>query len=161
VQNTSLISYHEWSELEGKVTKDLEEQSVSNADIFVRKLVDATVLRNQLYEHTSYESENSHRHLIYAKPFNESDYEEFGPSIKPPLSEYCAPSYTLETEFLYWNAYQFERGNRIRFSNDALEIAKLLLDHYIVDNEKTFETLYTVFDPMRSRVMFYMKEVSL
>jgi len=161
VLNTSLISYHEWSELEGKVIKDLEEQPASNADIFVRKLVDATVLRNRLYEHTSYESENSHRHFIYAKPFNESDYVEFGQSIQSPLSEYCAPSYTLETEFLYWNAYQFERGNKIRFSNDAWDIAQLLLDHYLVDHEKTFETLYTVFDPLRNKVMFYMKEVSL
>lgn len=157
---TRSISYQEWSEDEGKVVRVLQEQSVTNEEIFIRKLVNATVIRNQLYEHTSHESEEGTRHIVYAKPFQESDVQVYGNSIKPPLFEYCSSTIRVEPEFLYWDGHTFRRGSRLMLTREPLEIAQLLLDHYLVVQDTTYETVYSVLDTDRNKAVFYLKEVN-
>jgi hypothetical protein len=155
-----LISYQEWSEYEGRVVRELQEKTVSNEEIFIRKLVNATMIRNQLYEHTSHEFEEGTRHIVYAKPYDERDLQIYGNHIKPALLEYCSSTVRVEAEFLYWNGAAFSRGTRLTLSTDPLEIAQLLLDHYLVIRGTTYENVYSILDTDRNKVLFYLREVN-
>lgn len=155
------ITYLEWSESNQKVTRELQQTTVPNEEICIRKLVNATMMRNQLYEHTSNESEDALYHFIYAKPFTDLDLAIYGGAIKPALSENCAPSSQLVPEFLFWNGYKFEHGRVLSQSTDLSELAQMLLDHYLVVRGRTYESLYSVFDTDRSKIVFYLKEVLL
>jgi hypothetical protein len=42
-----------------------------------------------------------------------------------------------------------------------LEFARLLLDHYIVSEERTYETIYTIYDIDRSKIVVFLKGVNL
>lgn len=154
------ISYQEWSEIDGRVVRELQERSVSNEEIFVRKLVNATMIRNQLYEHTSHESEDGTRHIVYAKLFDERDLQLYGNQIKPALLEYCSSTIRVEAELLYWNGAAFSRGTRLKLSNEPLKIAQLLLDHYLVIQDTTYENVYSILDTDRNKVLFFLREVN-
>lgn len=154
------IRYQEWSEEEQKITRLLQEVMIPDEEIFVRKLVNATVIRNQLYEHTSHESEDMYKHQIYAKPYSELDMPVYGQGIIPPLSEYTRPSMRLEPEFLYWDGSAFRLGQSLFTLSYSLDIAKVLLDHYISAKLQSYECVYTVLDTNRNKVLFYLKEVN-
>lgn len=153
-----MLRYCEWSNAEERVVRDLLELPVGSDDLFMRKLVNATVLRNRLFEHSSHESEEGRLHTIYVKPFEGRELEKYGPQIEPPLSEHCDTAPAPEAEFLHWDGRRFRRGEPAAAPEGPLEIARLLLDHYVVANGRTHETIYSVFDADRNKVVFYMKE---
>ncbi|RAP78372.1 hypothetical protein [Paenibacillus montanisoli] len=153
------IYYQDWDEAGQRVQRTLKQYTIGTDELFVRKLVNATVIQNLLLHHSSHESEAGGNHLIYAAPFQSSCLDRYGSEIKPALLERCDRSVFLETEFLYWNGSRFELGEPLMHTPDALAIARLLLDHYLVKQERTYESLYTVLDDDRNKVLFYLKEV--
>ncbi|WP_308634131.1 hypothetical protein [Paenibacillus silvisoli] len=155
------ISYLEWDETGRRVRRTLKQYTIGTDEIFVRKLVNATVIQNLLLHHSSHESEASGQHLIYAAPFQSSDLDGYGTEMKAALLERCDRSVFLEAEFLYWNGIRFELGEALTRTPDAQAIAMLLLDHYLVKQDRTYESLYTVLDDDRNKVLFYLKEVHI
>ncbi|RIE00204.1 hypothetical protein D3H35_29645 [Cohnella faecalis] len=160
MQIVRMFSYREWSDSEDRVLRSIQEEAVPNEEIFLRKLVNATVIRNQLYEHTSNESEEGARHIVYAKPFNENDLELYGAHIKAPLFEQCVRSACIEAEFLYWTeTTMFQRRDALAPERELIEISQLLLDHYLILGGRTCETVYSVFDTDMNKVILYLREV--
>lgn len=158
----STLTYLEWSEEEQRVERSITEFDVTRDDIFVRKLVNATVFRNGVFEHTANECEDGKRHHIYAKRYNESDDIVYGQAIRAALHEYVTLSPYMEVEYLLWNGYRF---NPCTLAQQApaspLEFAQLLLDHYIVSDQRTYETIYTIYDMDRSKIVIFLKGVNL
>jgi hypothetical protein len=159
--NSSLL-YMEWSERDQRVERTITEAAVTREDIFVRKLVNATIFRNSLYEHTANECEDGQHHHIYAKPYNEHDDTVYGQAIRAALYEYVTVSPYMEVEYLLWNGYRFNPCTLAqRAPASPLEFAALLLDHYIVSEQKTYETVYTIYDMDRSKIVVFLKGVNL
>lgn len=156
------LTYLEWSDQDQRVVRTITDATVSSDDIFVRKLVNATVYRNGLFEHTANECEDGLRHHIYVKPYNECDDTVYGQAIRTALHEYCTVSPYMEAEYLLWNGYRFNPcvlGQQPPAG--PLEFAQLLLDHYIVSEERTYETIYTIYDIDRSKIVVFLKGVNL
>lgn len=156
------LTYLEWSEQDQRVERTITEATVSRDDIFVRKLVNATVFRNGLFEHTANECEDGERHHIYAKPYNEYDDMVYGKAIRTALHEYCTVSPYMEVEYLLWNGYRFNPCTLGQQSPASpMEFAQLLLDHYIVSEQRTYETIYTIYDMDRSKIVVFLKGVNV
>lgn len=158
----SSLTYMEWSEKDQRVERTIMEADVSRDDIFVRKLVNATVFRNGMFEHTANECEDGKRHHIYAKPYNEFDDTEYGQAIRTALHEYVTVSPFMEVEYLLWNGYRFNPCTLTQQPpSSPLEFAQLLLDHYIVNEQRTYETIYTIYDMDRSKIVIFLKGVNI
>ncbi|WP_028610273.1 hypothetical protein [Paenibacillus harenae] len=152
------LTYLEWSEQDRRVVRTVAEAQVSCHDVFVRKLVNATAYRNRLYEHTANECEDGTRHHVYVKPFKEDDDAVYGQAISAALHEYCTVSPRMEAEFLLWNGYRFNPCTLGQPSPESpLAFAQLLLDHYIVSQERAYETIYTIYDMDRSKIVVFLK----
>ncbi|WP_219837364.1 hypothetical protein [Paenibacillus sp. R14(2021)] len=153
------LTYQEWDEPSRRVVRTLHASSMFAEDLFVRKLVNGTVIRNSLYHHTSHESEDEQRHFVYAALFRSSDLELYGAHVQDVLFERCDRAARLEAEFLFWHSGRFEHGEPLYRLYRPLEIAQLLLDHYFVQQGTTYESLYTAYDDDRNKVIFFLKEV--
>jgi hypothetical protein len=157
---TSWLSYQEWAEQDKRVVGYLLEQYVSREELFVRKLVNASVIHNKLYEHVSNESENGTRHIIYASRFNREQDTVHGRYIEEPLFANSARSEQLSIVLLCWNDGRFERSEFLTAPYDV-PARTLLLDHYWVLYSVCYEIIYSVLDLDTNHVIFYLKEVSL
>lgn len=154
------LAYHEWSEAEHRAVQTVFETTVPHEELFIRKLVNATIIRNRLFEHSSNESENFAAHHIYLKPFEDWN-QPFGPAIREAAFEYCSISLELEPDFRLYDGTKFVQF-RLRSPTEApLHIAQLLLDHYLVVDGRTYETVYSALDHERKKVVFYLSEVNL
>jgi len=160
MSTTSWLSYQEWVEQEKRVVSYLLEQYVSQEELFVRKLVNATVIHNKLYEHVSNESENGTRHIIYASRFNKNQDAVYGRYIEEPLFANSARTDGLTIVLLRWSGKGFERSEYVNPPYDV-PASTLLLDHYLVLYSVCYEIIYSVLDLDTNHVIFYLKEVNL
>jgi hypothetical protein len=152
------LNYQEWSEALGRVERELLDIHVSPEELFMRKLVNATVIRNRMFEHTSNESENNREHAIYAKPFRDHEVE-YGPAIWKSAFEFVDVSRTFEPAFCVWQNGDFTVKPMLYGISQPMDIAQLLLDHYLIEYGRTYEVLYTLLDHERKKVLFFLKEV--
>lgn len=157
---TRWLTYQEWSEPEQRVISQLLDQYVAEEEIMVRKLVNATVIHNKLYEHISNESENGTRHIIYASRFNREQDAVHGRFIEDPLFANSASSEQLGIVLLRWNGNGFEKSDFFT-PPYAAAASMLLLDHYLVLYSVCYEIIYSVLDLDTNHVIFYLKEVNL
>ncbi|WP_141680284.1 hypothetical protein [Bacillus sp. FJAT-26390] len=156
------LAYMEWSEPDQRVVRTITDEVITRDDIFMRKLVNATVFQSSLFEHTANECEDGTRHLIYAKPFHDYDDPVYGQAIRTALHEYVTVSPNVEVEYLLWNGHRFNPCTLAQPSPASpLEFAQLLLDHFIVSEQHAFETVYTIYDMDRSKIVVFLKAGSL
>lgn len=153
------LTYQEWSESLGRAERELLEVHVSREEMFLRKLVNATVIRNRMFEHTSNESENNREHVIYAKPFREYEVDTYGPGIWKHAFEFVDVSHTIEPVFCVWHNGDFAVKPVLHGISQPMDIAQLLLDHYLIEYGRTYEVIYTLLDHERKKVLFFLKEV--
>ncbi|GAK41385.1 hypothetical protein PUW24_05705 [Paenibacillus urinalis] len=151
------VIYEHWSESDKKVIEPLTQLHVSQEELFVRKLVNATIIRGELYEHTANESEDGHRHLIYAKKFNPEDYSYGKALYEAAFDAYQVSSGSIACEYVLWKGRSFQSFELNIPLSSTMDIARLLLDHYLVHRDETYESVYTVFDTDRSKVVLYLK----
>lgn len=150
------LQYEEWSESEKRVVRTLVQEQVPQEELFVRKLVNATVIRGHLYEHTANESEDGYRHLIYVQPFDKAQYSYGKALYEATFDAYQVSSY-LECEYVLWSGRAFKEAAFTLPTSSPLEIARLLLDHLIVVQDDTYEMVYSALDTDRKKVMIYLK----
>lgn len=155
--NTTLIAYLEWNERESRVERIVQEFQIQRAELFVRKLVNATVIHNAVYEHTSNETDDRSQSTVYVRPYSENEIPEHGEIIRSTIFEYCDISSEGEIEF-----YHLLDGSARRLWKSAistpLEAAEVLLDHYRFVSGGSYELVYSVLDTDRNKVLVFLVE---
>lgn len=149
------LRYFEWDESEMQPKEILAQVLVDQGVLFLRKLVNATVIRNQLFEHTSNESDGKES-FIYLQPFEASQLEEKAPIEQAVFSRHnVAPRYEAE----YWTLEDrsFICRETQRFDH-PMDTAQLLLDHYLHFQGYHYEYLYAVLDPARRKLLLFLKQ---
>ncbi|CAI6080520.1 hypothetical protein PAECIP112173_02914 [Paenibacillus sp. JJ-100] len=155
------LMYHRWSEDKQAETGMLEQVSVTRDELFMRKLVDATLMKNKLWAHLSNECQDRREHAIYVTAYDQQMPEGHGAAIADAALGMCKMSSMYSPEYMQWNGRSFEELELAESSGYTMELAEQLLDHYMVREGKTYEILYSVLDTDRKKVMFFMKEVDL
>lgn len=153
------LSYLQWSEAMGRVEEQLLNVFVSRDELFIRKLVNASVVRNRLLEHTSNESEDNRQHAIYAKPFQDADLPVYGHEVWRTVFDLCDVGFRIDALFFVWENGRFAEQKFTFYASSETDIAQLLLDHYLVESGRSYEVVYTVFDHERKKALFFLKEV--
>ncbi|GAS84345.1 unknown protein [Paenibacillus amylolyticus] len=139
----------------------LEQTSVTRDELFMRKLVDATLVKNKLWAHLSNECQDGREHAVYVTAYEQQMPDEYGAAIAEAALAMCKMSSMYSAEYMLWNGRSFQELELIASSTYTMELAEQLLDHYMVRDGKTYEFLYSVLDADRKKVLFYMKEVDL
>jgi hypothetical protein len=155
------LMYRSWSEDKQAETGVLEQASVTRDELFMRKLVDATLMKNKLWAHLSNECQDRRDHAIYVTAYDQQMPEGHGVAIADATLGMCKMSSMYSPEYMLWNGRSFEELQLAESSGYMMELAEQLLDHYMVRGGKTYEFLYSVLDTDRKKVLFFMKEVDL
>ncbi|MEW9668563.1 hypothetical protein [Ammoniphilus sp. 3BR4] len=151
------LIYTEWDETALQPKEVLAQVAVDQGVLFLRKLANATVIRNQLFEHTSNESDGRES-LIYLQPLRYSHLEEKDAIEKAVFSRHdIAPKYEAE----YWTKgdHNFIFREMQRF-DQAMDAAQVLLDHYVHFHGTHYEILYAVLDPARRKLLLFLKRTA-
>lgn len=139
----------------------LEQTSVTRDELFMRKLVDATLVKNKLWAHLSNECQDGREHAVYVTAYEQQMPDVYGAAIADAALAMCKMSSMYSAEYMLWNGSSFQELELTVSSTYTMELAEQLLDHYMVRGGKTYEFLYSVLDADRKKVLFYMKEVDL
>lgn len=146
------LVYLEWNEDHQMSTEPLAKVLVDQGILFLRKLVNATVIQNRIWEHSSHESDED-QSTIYVKPYDKGDEME-----KTVFSRHeMASQYEAE----YWeenhSGYHFLQNRRF---TQALGAAQVLLDHYLHLNDVHYEIQYAILDPARKKVLLFLQRTA-
>ncbi|PRA03673.1 MULTISPECIES: hypothetical protein [unclassified Paenibacillus] len=155
------MTYRNWSDDRQAETGVLEQTSVTRDELFMRKLVDATLVKNKLWAHLSNECQDGREHAVYVTAYEQQMPDEYGAAIADAALAMCKMSSMYSAEYMLWNGSSFQELELTASSTYTMELAEQLLDHYMVRSGKTYEFLYSVLDADRKKVLFYMKEVDL
>ncbi|MET1172165.1 hypothetical protein [Paenibacillus amylolyticus] len=155
------MTYRSWSDDRQAETGVLEQASVTRDELFMRKLVDATLVKNKLWAHLSNECQDGREHAVYVTAYDKQMPEQYGAAIADAALAMCKMSSMYSAEYMLWNGSSFQELELTVSSTYTMELAEQLLDHYMVRGGKTYEFLYSVLDADRKKVLFYMKEVDL
>ncbi|WP_340028133.1 hypothetical protein MHB71_26745 [Paenibacillus sp. FSL H7-0940] len=155
------MTYRSWSDDRQAETGVLEQASVTRDELFMRKLVDATLVKNKLWAHLSNECQDGREHAVYVTAYEQQMPDEYGAAIADAALAMCKMSSMYSAEYMLWNGSSFQELELTVSSTYTMELAEQLLDHYMVRGGKTYEFLYSVLDADRKKVLFYMKEVDL
>ncbi|WP_139489108.1 hypothetical protein [Brevibacillus dissolubilis] len=123
----------------------VREADVSRDELHVRKLVDATIMSNVLYEHTSNAYEDAE--VIYVEPTDEK---------KHLLPKEGQQVYGLTAEY-YDISQGYSRLVQTRTFEDAASLATRLLDHYTVLAGRDYQLVYTILDEDRGAVLIFVQ----
>ncbi|MDK8190342.1 hypothetical protein QP794_09605 [Paenibacillus sp. UMB7766-LJ446] len=155
------LTYRNWSDDRQVETGVLEQVSVTRDELFMRKLVDATLMKNKLWAHLSNECEDRREHAVYLTEYNNQKPAEHGTAIADAALSMCKMSSMYSAEYMLWNGSAFQELDLAESSSYTMELAEQLLDHYMVRGGITYEFVYSVLDADRNKVLFFMKEVDL
>lgn len=148
-----------WSEKSRGDTQAVEQSSISQDELFVRKLVDATLLSDQLYVHLSHESDDQAGEFIYITPFHAEELETFGCAIQSAIDLNVSSMASTRIEYLLWSEDSFQTPQQLfpvpTFKRD---VATYLLNHYLVFGSVTYEVIFSIYDPKRDCVRLFLKE---
>jgi len=151
------VIYQKWDERTGQSLEPVAKVLVSQGILFLRKLVNATVIRNQIWEHTSHEAEGDHS-LIYVKPFDSAAFT-YGEEIKKTVYTQYDLANRYEAEYWGFIGNDFQLMEKDKFEQ-ALDAAQVLLDHYIHIDECHYEVDYAILDPNRKKILLFLQQTS-
>ncbi|WP_411348785.1 hypothetical protein [Paenibacillus sp. WLX2291] len=156
------LQYIEWSERQQREQGLIHEYpSLPQDELFLHKLVDAVKLNHRIWVHISHETQDDQRHVVYARPFAQELPEPYQESLGRVIAGQKDYPSRLEPEFWIWDGRDFMRRASYSSFMSTLDIARLLLDHYRVEQGYTYELLYTALDADRQKVMIFMRGVDL
>lgn len=151
------VIYQEWDETKDQSLEPMAKVLVSQGILFLRKLVNATVIQNGIWEHTSHESDGEHS-LIYVKPFDPMALK-YGEEIKETVFSRYDLADRYEVEYLGMVGSHFQCLKRDTFEQ-ALEAAQVLLNHFVHIDERHYEVDYAILDPSRKKILLFLQQTS-
>ncbi|WDF50588.1 hypothetical protein PQ460_21890 [Paenibacillus sp. KACC 21273] len=155
------LRYIEWSETKQmEVGEVYQIHSLSQEELFVHKLVDAVKLNHRIWVHVSHESIDHEKHTIYVRPFAEELPATYQRSLATTISGQKDYPNGLAPEYWLWDGTQFQRRDAIDSYVSPIHLALRLLDHYLLQQDITYDILYTVLDADRQKVMIFLNEVN-
>lgn len=155
------LRYIEWSEAKQAEIGEVHHiHSLSQEELFVHKLVDAVKLNDRIWVHISHESVDHEKHTIYLRPFAEELPSMYQRSLATTISGQKDYPSSLSPEYWLWDGKAFQRRHAIDSYVAPLDLALRLLDHYLVQQDITYDILYTVLDADRQKVMIFLSEVN-
>ncbi|MGV7114827.1 hypothetical protein [Paenibacillus kyungheensis] len=155
------LRYIEWSETKQmEVGEVYQIHSLSQEELFVHKLVDAVKLNHRIWVHVSHESIDHEKHTIYVRPFAEELPATYQRSLATTISGQKDYPNGLAPEYWLWDGTQFQRRDAIDSYVSPIHLTLRLLDHYLVQQDITYDILYTVLDADRQKVMIFLNEVN-
>lgn len=151
------LVYREWDEEKQVDTEPLMKVLVNQGILFLRKLVNATVIQNRIWEHSSHESDEDLA-TIYVKPFAAADHH-LGKKMEETVFARLEMSPQYEAEFWVENHASYDWLQNRSFKQ-ALDAGQLLLDHYLHLNGAHYEIQYAILDPARKKVLLFLQRTA-
>jgi hypothetical protein len=158
MQNPSEIPliYTEWDDQRNEASPSpILQVIVSQGVLFLRKLVNASVINNRMWEHTSHETDEDGQAYIYVKPWNKAEHS-YGEQVEKCIYHRYDISTAYEIEFYRLVQGQYEILSNVS-GNSTLEVAQVLLDHYRAINGIFYELSYAVLDHNRRKVIIFVE----
>jgi hypothetical protein len=151
------IIYAVWDEKQKEALPPIAKVLASQGVLFLRKLVNATIIKNKTYEHTSHETDESGEASIYLKEWNK-ETQPFGEAIhKAIYTQYDVANPNYEVELYMVDGNESRLITRHTFEN-AIEIAEILLDHYRPIQGIFYELIYAILDHDRHKVLIFLNQ---
>ncbi|WP_134701227.1 hypothetical protein [Ammoniphilus sp. YIM 78166] len=151
------VIYQEWDEQTGQSLEPIAKVLVSQEILFLRKLVNATMIRNQIWEHTSHETDGE-KSFIYVKPFD-PNVVTHGEKIKQTAFSRYDLANRYEAEYWGFTGIDFQLL-KIGTYEQALDAAQVLLDHYVHVHKVHYEVDYVILDPNRKKILLFLQQTS-
>ncbi|UHA72825.1 hypothetical protein [Paenibacillus sp. 481] len=153
------LRYAEWEQSTGEISRIIDTWTVAASYSFICKLVDATVIANRLWEHTSNESEGSTKSTIYVRPWSGEVVSEYRAAIEHTLFHgACDVAEPFEVEWQMWQRDTGQFACSIKSKPPhSLDVASLLLDHYSEVDGISVDILYTVLDADRNKLLLFVQ----
>lgn len=148
------LLYAEWNDSTGQPSEPLAKVLVSQGILFLRKLVNATVIHNYIWEHTSHERDGEQA-FIFVKPLDPVD-QPLGSEMKEAVFSRHDVSGQYEVEYWELDHLRCQWLDKQTFER-SLEAAQILLDHYLHHHGVHFEVTYTILDPARKKVLVFLQ----
>ncbi|ANE46320.1 hypothetical protein SY83_08555 [Paenibacillus swuensis] len=156
MKETSL-TYCEWDEALSRVAGIWLKLPVTREQLCIRKLVNATVLRNKAGEHTSHETDGAGESMIYVKPWTPASLPVYGEAVREALYEYSDIAEYGEVEYYRYRGERFERFLQ-QGMGEPYETVTILVDHYRNVQQTDYEIVYTILDTDRNKLLLFMTE---
>jgi hypothetical protein len=135
----------------------VHSEHITADELCLRKLVDATMLRNQLWEHTRHERNGERQAAIHLQDWHVNNAGSNFASIEQMLFESFAISKAYTIQYYVWTSSKYEQ-KQIDDVSDPLRAAIILLDHALAEADDYFEIEYSVLDLHRKTVFIFLRK---
>ncbi|MCG7406247.1 hypothetical protein MH117_02380 [Paenibacillus sp. ACRRX] len=156
------LRYVEWDEEAQLERGELSNWSVSRDYLFICKLADATVLRNRLWEHTSHETDQYGQAIIYVRAYKGQLAPDVANAVKHTIFHTkCDVADPFEMVWYVYDRVQntFQHAGTERPS-EPLQAALVMLDHYMYWQNMEVESLMTVLDADRNKLLLFVERLN-
>ena len=126
-------------------------------ELFLRKLVDATMVRNQVWAHERHENNDFSQAAIYVARWTADEVDEYGAMIERALFEMYDVSPYYEIQWFVMNETTCRRW-RHEPGGNALRCASIMLDHVHVFDGRHYDVQYAVLDLDRRKLLVFVTE---
>jgi hypothetical protein len=137
----------------------IHSEQVPFEELFLRKLVDATMVRNQLWQHERHEHNDEHQSAIYVTAWDGVEISVYRDAIRHVLFDRYDVSNYYEVQWYKWQVDQqsFELW-KAESTDHPLTSATVLLDHAYQFHQQRFVVLYAVLDLDRRKLLLFLRE---
>ncbi|HJV45515.1 MAG TPA: hypothetical protein VJ824_07290 [Bacillota bacterium] len=148
------LYYLQWDEMKG-VMGQINEDFVDIDDLFLRKLVNATMIHNQIWEHSSHETNEDLEGIIYVKPWAPGKVEH-GKEMEKIVFSQFERSNPIGVEFFALDGQHYSKISSVNY-DQSLYAAQILLDHYRYIQGKYYTLNYAIWDSSRSKLLIFLE----
>jgi hypothetical protein len=125
------------------------------AELFLRKLVDATVVRNQVWEHDQHENRDRMQAIVRVQPWTIAAVDDYGAGIERALYAQYDVSPYYEIQWMEWQSDRFTVLRKEQ-TEDALHAAAVMLDHAHDLQGVYYDVQYAVLDLDRRKLLVFL-----
>ena len=134
---------------------EMHNENISFEELFLRKLVDATMVRNCLWEHEHHENLEFKQAAVHVQAWTVESLDEYGRAVEQALFQKYDVSKYYEIQWWVWRHSSFQMW-RTEPVEHALRAASLMLDHAHVLDSLEYHVCYAVLDLDRRKLHVFL-----